>query len=163
FFTDTARYADLLLPATTFFEHKELQTSYGHHYLQISGKAIEPLGECKSNTDLFRELALRMGFSEACFRETVDEMIDGALRQPGGQPAPGRPASLEGITRERLEQEGHVRLNVGEGPYLPFAQGFYTPSGKAELYSGGLAAGGLDPVASFVPPRESRHTENARK
>jgi molybdopterin guanine dinucleotide-containing S/N-oxide reductase-like protein len=163
FFTDTVRYADLLLPATTFFEHKELQTSYGHHYLQISGQAIAPLGECKSNTALFQELALRMGFQEACFRETVDEMIDGALRQPGGQPAPGRPAALDGITRERLEREGHVRLNLGDGPFLPFAQGFFTPSGKAELYSGTLATAGMDPVASFVPPRESRHTENARK
>ena len=163
FFTDTVRYADLLLPATTFFEHKELQTSYGHHYLQISEQAIEPLGECKSNTDMFRDLAQRMGFPEACFRETVDEMIEGALRQPGGQPAPGRPAALEGITRERLEQEGHVRLNLGEAPFLPFAQGFFTPSGKAELYSGTLATAGMDPVASFVPPKESRHTENARK
>jgi anaerobic selenocysteine-containing dehydrogenase len=163
FFTDTVRYADLLLPATTFFEHKELQTAYGHHYLQISQPAIDPLGECKSNTDLFRDLALRMGFEDACFRETVDEMIDGALRQPGGQPAPGRPATLQGITRERLETEGHVRINVGDGPFLPFAQGFFTPSGKAELYSGGLAAAGMDPVASFVAPKESRHTENARK
>jgi anaerobic selenocysteine-containing dehydrogenase len=158
FFTDTTSYADLLLPATTFFEHKDLQKAYGHTYLQISQQAIEPLGECKSNTDLFRELAQRMGFSEPCFRETVDEMIDLALATP--HPRGWR----DGITRERLEQEGHVRLNFGNENHLPFAQGgFFTASGKAELYSAALAKAGLDPVASFVPPQESRHTEAARQ
>jgi anaerobic selenocysteine-containing dehydrogenase len=158
FLTDTADYADIVLPATTFFEHKELQTAYGHMHLQISNQAIAPLGECKSNTDLFQELAHRMGFTDECFNETVDEMIDGAL-SPENQNG-----SLEGISRQRLEKEGHIRLNVGEGPFLPFAQGgFSTPSGKAELYSADLAAQGLDPVASFVAPQESRHTENARR
>ena len=76
FFTDTTDYADIVLPATTFFEHKDLQTAYGHYYLQVSNQAIEPLGECRSNVDLFRALAQRMGFDEACFRESVDEMID---------------------------------------------------------------------------------------
>src|SRR5262249_7972952 len=161
FFTDTTSYADLLLPATTFFEQKDLQKAYGHCYLQISQQAIEPLGECKSNTDLFRELAQRMGFTETCFRESVDEMIDLALATP--HPRGWR----EGITRERLEKEGHVRLTFadnGGAVYLPFAQGgFFTASGKAELYSEALAKAGLDPVASFVPPRESRHTEAARQ
>lgn len=169
FFTDTARYADMVLPATTFFEHKDLQKAYGHYYLQMSNQAIAPLGECRSNTDLFRELAQRMGFTEDCFRETVDEMIDAALWSGNA----GRPATLEGITRERLEEEGHVRLNLPINrpseqsnfvPFLPFAQGsFPTPSGKAELYNGALARQGLEPVARFVAPVESRHTENARK
>ena len=69
FFTDTTDYADILLPATTFFEQKDLVKAYGHLYLQVSQQAIDPLGECKSNVDLFRELALRMGFDEPCFRE----------------------------------------------------------------------------------------------
>jgi len=164
FFTDTTNYADLVLPATTFFEHKELQKSYGHTYLQISQKAIDPLGESKSNTDLFRELAARMGFTEPCFKDTVDEMIDQALAKPHPR------GWLMGITRERLEKEGHVRLNFNcgrdsvDGPFLPFANGeFFTSSGKAELYSGTLAEAGLDPVASFAPPEESRHAEKARK
>src|SRR5437016_5503697 len=97
FFTDTTDYADIVLPATTFFEHKELQTSYGHYYLQVSDQAIAPVGEAKSNVDLFRELALRMGFSEPCFRETVDQMIDKAL--VSADPV------LQGIDRERLERE----------------------------------------------------------
>ncbi len=160
FFTDTTSYADIVLPATTFFEHKELQKSYGHYFLQMSNQAIAPLGESRSNTELFRELAQRMGFPEDCFRQTVDEMMDVALWS--GDSA--RPASLEGLTRQRLEHEGHIRLNVSNGPFLPFAEGnFPTPSGKAELYSETLAARGLDPVAGFVPPAESRHTANAKK
>jgi molybdopterin guanine dinucleotide-containing S/N-oxide reductase-like protein len=157
FFTDTTAYADLLLPATTFFEHKELQKSYGHYFLQMSDQAIAPLGEARSNTDLFRDLAQRMGFTDDCFRQSADEMIDLALA--GAHPRGWR----EGITRQRLEKEGHVRLNFGDGPFLPFAKGFFTASGKAELYSESLAAAGLDPVASFVPPRESRHAEAVRK
>jgi anaerobic selenocysteine-containing dehydrogenase len=169
FFTDTTDYADIILPATTFFEHKELQGAYGHYYLQISNQAIEPLGECKSNVDFFRELALRMGFDrgsdgDPCFRESVDEMIDGALNSGHEW--------FKGMTRERLESEPQIRLNFdGKGnsdaeaaPYLPFAAGnFPTASGKAELYSAQLAANGLDPVASFIAPKESRHSERAKK
>ncbi len=108
FFTDTTDYADLVLPATTFFEHKDLQKAYGHYYVQISSQAIDPLAECRSNVDLFRVLAERMGFDEECFRETDDQMIDAAL-------ASGDPW-LEGIDRERLEREPQVRLNFsGQG------------------------------------------------
>ena len=173
FFTDTADYADLVLPATTFFEHKELQTAYGHYYLQISEQAIDALGECRSNFQLFADLATRMGFSEGCFRQTVDQAIDSVLDREHPW--------LAGIDRERLEREGHVRLNFHHGdtetrrkeedsssprvtdsvvnaPFLPFANGgFTTPSGKAEFYSESLLAKGLDPVVAFTPPTESRH------
>ena len=181
FFTDTTDYADIVLPATTFFEHKDLQTAYGHYYLQISHQAINPLGECRSNVEMFRALAERMGFGDECFRETVDSMIDRALDSPNPW--------LKGITRDRLEQENHIRLNFeaneGRGalglggsetrphtgdrtgedarpPFLPFAQGnFPTPSGKAEFYSESLKRQGLDPVVAFRPPEESRHGANA--
>jgi len=171
FFTDTTDYADIVLPATTFFEHKDLQAAYGHYYLQVSEQAIEPMGECWPNMELFRALAERMGFKDECFSETIDEMIDGAL-------ASSNPW-LQGISREQLEREGHIRLNFngqrsvvcdqsktdGSGsdddsqkPFLPFAHGnFRTPSGKAELYSEAMKALGLDPVAEFKPPAESRH------
>ena len=102
FFTDTTDYADIVLPATTFFEHKDLVAAYGHYYLQVSSQAIEPLGECRSNVEVFRSLAHRMGFADACFSESVDEMIDGALESENPW--------LRGITRERLENEGQVRL-----------------------------------------------------
>jgi anaerobic selenocysteine-containing dehydrogenase len=170
FLTDTTDYADIVLPATTFFEHKDLQTSYGHYYLQISHQAMEPLGECRSNVDLFRALADRMGFDEPCFRESVDEMIESALSEENGElRSPGQPKAavptwfLQGLDRQRLEREGHVRLNVGEGAFLPFADGqFFTASGKAELYSESLRARGLDPVVSFTPPLESRHSNGTR-
>ena len=159
FFTDTTDYADIVLPATTFFEHKDLVKAYGHLYLQVSQQALEPLGECRSNVDLFRELALRMGFEDECFRETVDKMIESALSS--GVP------QLAGITRERLEREPQVRLNLhGDGsdkPWLPFANGFPTPSGRARLYDADLVAQGMDPVAEFVPPQESRHSPLAKR
>ncbi len=164
FFTDTTRYADLVLPATTFFEHKDMTKAYGHTFVQVSNQAIAPLGECRSNHDLFSDLAARMGFTEECFRQSVDEMIDLALQPGSGNPQ--LDSWLTGINRERLEQEGHARLNFGNGdvPFLPYAQGgFFTPSGKAELYSEALAAQGLDPVVSFIPPAESRHAEKARR
>jgi anaerobic selenocysteine-containing dehydrogenase len=159
FFTDTTDYADIVLPATTFFEHKDLQKAYGHYYLQVSDQAIEPLGECWANVEVFRALAERMGFKDACFAESIDEMIDGALDSSNPW--------LEGIDRKRLETEKQVRLNFsGQGsvasgesePFLPFAHGnFRTPSGRAELYSEAIKAQGLDPVAEFKAPAESRN------
>jgi anaerobic selenocysteine-containing dehydrogenase len=163
FFTDTVDYADIVLPATTFFEHKDLQGAYGHYYLQMSDAAITPLGECRSNVEVFRALAERMGFDDDCFRESVDEMIDAALHSENPR--------LRGIDRERLQREGHVRLNFENqlpdhgsqvSDFLPFAQGnFGTKSGKAELYSEAVKAQGLDPVAAFTPPDESRHGSKA--
>ncbi len=178
FFTDTTDYADIVLPATTFFEHKDLQTSYGHYYLQVSNQAMEPVGECRSNVEMFRALAVRMGFDDDCFRESVDSMIDRALESPN--------AWLQGITRERLERQHRIRLNfdtvpsrallggtdecvrphvardASSDPFLPFAQGnFPTPSGKAEFYSEALKRQGLDPVVAFTPPDESRHGSKA--
>ena len=159
FFTDTTDYADIVLPATTFFEHKDLQTAYGHYYLQMSHQAIEPLGECRSNVETFRALAIAMGFEDKCFRESIDEMIDSAMTSTNPW--------LTGIDRARLEKEGHVRLNFADGkdaaPFLPFASGnFRTASGKAELYSQSLASQGLDPVIEFTPPTESRHSPEAK-
>jgi len=176
FFTDTTDYADIVLPATTFFEHKDLQKGYGHYYVQVSNQAIEPPGECRSNVELFRGLAERMGFEEECFRESVDEMVDLALESDDPW--------MRGISRERLERE-HVRMNFGDRgarvrgqkaelrsagqpmaavptvePFLPFARGgFRTPFGKAELYSESLKSQGLDPVVEFRPPMESRHAK----
>ena len=169
FFTDTTDYADIVLPATTFFEHKDLQKAYGHYFLQMSQQAIAPLGECRSNLEMFRALAQRMGFEEDCFQESVEQMMDVALSSKNPW--------LREINRERLEKEGHVRLNfdgqvsgvgsrmLGDRPqaFLPFADGnFRTPSGKAELYSESLKALGLDPVVEFTPASESRHSAQAK-
>ena len=142
FQTDTADHADILLPVTTFLEHRDLYRAYGHYYVQLADAAVTPPGECRSNTDIFRALAARMGFTEPCFAETDDQMIDQAL--DSGHPF------LAGITRERLEREHSVRLEVSAPgtPFLPFAQGkFGTPSGKCELVPEALA---------YEPPVESR-------
>jgi len=156
FFTDSTDYADIVLPATTFFEQKDIQISYGHYYLQMSDQAIAPVGESKCNVEMFAELAQRMGFPEPCFRESIDQMIDGALDSPDPW--------LKGLDRTRLEREGHVRLNFGTQEFLPFANGgFATADGKARILNEDLVKLGLDPVAKFEPPIESRHSKQAGK
>ena len=100
FLSDTTDYADIVLPATTFLEHKDFQGAYGHYFLQMSEQAIAPLGEARSNIWLFRQLAERMGFTEPCFQDSVDDMIEQALNTP----------SIGGITREELERENRIRV-----------------------------------------------------
>jgi anaerobic selenocysteine-containing dehydrogenase len=143
FFTDTADYADVLLPAPTFLEVKDVQGAYGHLMAQVNEQAIAPLGEARSNVALFGELGQRMGFRETCFRDTDDELIDQALDTEHPW--------FAGITRERLEREGHVALQLpvdAQGEVLPFstAEWFGTPSGLGELV----------PVPEFQAPVESR-------
>jgi anaerobic selenocysteine-containing dehydrogenase len=148
FFTDTADYADILLPAPTFFETKDVQGAYGHLFVQVSNQAIAPLGEVRNNVAVFSELAHRMGFTEACFSDTVDDLIDQTLAP---QPHDHRAAWFAGIDRARLEREGHVPLQFpvdANGDTLPFSDSswFRTPSGKGELI----------PVPIFRAPQESR-------
>jgi anaerobic selenocysteine-containing dehydrogenase len=143
FFTDTADYADVLLPAPTFLEVKDVQGAYGHLFAQVNEPAIAPLGEAWSNVGLFGELGRRMGFTEACFSDTADDLIDQALTTDHPW--------MAGITRERLEREGHVALAMpkdSSGEVLPFstAEWFRTPSGKGEL----------TPLPVFVAATESR-------
>lgn len=138
FQTDTADYADILLPATTFLEHTDLYLAYGHYYVQLARPALPPRGEAKSNVEVFRLLAARMGFDDPEFAESEDDMMRGLL-------ASGHPY-LEGITLERLEGEGSVRLNLPE-PFLPFATGAATASGKFDLGA---------PELNYIPPVESR-------
>jgi anaerobic selenocysteine-containing dehydrogenase len=157
--TDTADYADIVLPATTFLEHKDVQGAYGHYYVQLSEPAIAPVGEARSNVRLFSALARRCGFTETCFRDTEDDLIAQALRAG----SPDQPELLRGITAETLHVAGgHQRLRFASeqlgSPFQPFADGvFPTPSGKIELYSESFAARGLDPLPGFVAPVESRN------
>src|ERR1700761_7692880 len=142
FFTDTTDYADVVLPATTFLEHKDLQGAYGHYFLQLSEQAIAPLGEARSNVWLFGQLGQRIGFTEPCFGDSVDDLIEQALA--------GR--ADDGLTRQELEAKKRIRVAS-----LPFADGvFATPSGKIEFYSSALAAQGMEPLPTFHPPDESR-------
>lgn len=142
FQTDTADHADIVLPATTFLEHTDAYLAYGHYYLQMARPALPRPGECRSNVEIFRALARRMGFDDPCFDESEDGMIRALL--DSGSPY------LEGITLERLEREHFVRLNLpenGDG-FLPFKEGgFGRPDGKCNL-----SAEHLD----YTPPAESR-------
>lgn len=142
FVTDTARYSDILLPVTTFLEQTDLYFAYGHYYIQMARPALPAPGECLPNFEIFRRIAHRMGFTDACFDESEDDAIRGLL-------ASGHPF-LAGITLERLEKERFIRLNVAPGnePYLPFAEGnFGTASGKCEFRAESLG---------YTPPIESR-------
>jgi anaerobic selenocysteine-containing dehydrogenase len=147
FLTDTARYADYVLPATTQLEHWDLMKSWGHAYLTLNQPAIAPLGEARSGTELFRRLAAAVGLDEASLQESDQELIRHAL-------ASGHPF-LRGITFERLREEGWAPLSIPE-PWMPLADGaFPTPSGKCELYSSALADRGIDPLPYYRAPAEA--------
>jgi anaerobic selenocysteine-containing dehydrogenase len=150
FQTDTADYADILLPATTQLEHLDVHGSYGHLYAQINRPAIAPLGEAKRNTQVFRLLARRMGFEPELFEASDEELVAEALSKQNG--------AFTGVTLDRLWEKGPARLNLPPD-YAPFADGgFGTASGKCELYSPALAARGLDPLPAYVPPHEDPQT-----
>jgi anaerobic selenocysteine-containing dehydrogenase len=145
FQTDTADYADIVLPATTFLEHDDIYFAYGHYYLQVARPVLPAPGETKSNVEVFRLLAGRMGFDDACFTDSEDDMIRALL-------ASEHPF-VKDITLEELDREHSVRLHIASNgdPFLPFAEGgFGTPSGRCEFKAETLA---------YTPPIESRHGE----
>jgi anaerobic selenocysteine-containing dehydrogenase len=152
--TDTADYADLLLPATMQTEHADLHYAYGHLYVAWNEPAVPPPGECLSNSEIFRRLARALGVTEPCVHDGDEDMARQLL-------ASDDPA-LAGITLERLKRDGWARLAV---PAAPFADGFRTKSGKLEFYSSRMAEAGLDPVPAYTPPYEAaqRDTERARR
>jgi anaerobic selenocysteine-containing dehydrogenase len=159
FQTDTADYADILLPATTQLENFDIHGSYGHLYVQVNEPAIAPLAEAKSNTDLFRLLAKKMGFEAALFDVTDEQLAEESLTTDGCQPAAYPPPDgFVGLSVNRLKRDGPARLNVPKD-YTPFAEGnFGTPSGKCELYSETMAKMGLDPLPTYTPPYEDPQT-----
>jgi anaerobic selenocysteine-containing dehydrogenase len=160
FQTDTADYADVLLPATTQLEHFDIHGSYGHMYVQVNDPAIAPLYEAKSNTDVFRLLAKRLDFEDELFQVSDEQLAVHALNgtpKPQGEHSDPLGAALQDITLTRLRQ-GPTRLNLPRD-YAPFAEGnFKTPSGKCELYSPQLAKQGLDPLPTYTPPLEDPQT-----
>ena len=139
FQTDTADYADYILPATTQLEHWDIHTTYGHTDVLLNRPAIAPLGQARPNTQIFRELAARMGFDEPCFDDDDETLC--------------RAAFGDRINFQTLLDRGFVTLPL---PDAPFAEGsFPTPSGKCEFFSESLAAQGLDGLPSHVPNHEA--------
>lgn len=148
FQTDTADYADILLPATTQLEHTDIHASYGHLYIVANNPAVAPLGEAKPNTEIFRQLARHMGFEDACFSDTDEELAAQAFDATHER--------ATGFDWSKLKETGWMRLNM---PAAPFANGgFPTPSGKCEFYSERMRQDGLDPLPAYVPPLESPAT-----
>ena len=148
--TDTVAYADIVLPATTQFEHLDLHHAYGHPWVQLNRPCLDPPGECRSNNDVFRGLANRLGFESNLF-EVSDEQL---ARDVLWENQESTPAALEGITVERLTEEGPMRLRISDDP--PFGEGnFPTPSGKCELHCQRLADDGFDSLPTWTPPAES--------
>jgi len=146
FQTDTADYADIVLPATTQLEHWDVHLAYGHHYVSLNQPSIEPLGESLPNSEIFRRLARAMRLEHECFADDDVTMIEQALASTS--------VKLSGVTFDALREKGWMRLNVPL-PYLPFAEGgFPTPSGKCEFYSQRMGDMGLDPLPAFTPPYE---------
>ncbi len=140
FQTDTADYADIVLPATTQLEHYDVHKSYGHLYMLANNPAIAPVGEALPNSEIFRRLAARMGFDEPCFRDSDEDICRSALAGKADW--------------EALKRDGWQRLAVPQR-FAPFAQGgFPTPSGKCEFHSAWLQQQGVDPLPFYNPPVE---------
>ena len=145
FQTDTADYADYILPATTQLEHWDVHLAYGHTDVMLNRPAIAPVGQARSNAQIFRDLAARMGFADPCFADS-DEAL---CRQAFGN----------AVDYALLERQGFATLSM---PDAPFAEGhFPTPSGRCEFFSARLAAQGLDGLPDHLPNHELQGT-NAR-
>ncbi|MDE3076614.1 MAG: molybdopterin-dependent oxidoreductase, partial [Chloroflexota bacterium] len=134
--TDTCRFADVVLPATSHWENTDLFKSYWHLHMAFAEPAIDRVGEAKPNVEVFRLLAEAMGFDDPCFRDTTEDIIEQALNNPANR-------SLQGVTLERLKAEGVIRLNVPER-HIPFTR----------FYSEAMARDGYDPLPAFVPLNE---------
>jgi anaerobic selenocysteine-containing dehydrogenase len=151
FQTDTADFADIVLPATTQLEHFDVHKAYGHCYVLANHPAIEPLGEARPNADIFRSLAARMGFDDEAFKASDRDIARDAM--DWGH------ACVGGATLEDVLERGWVRM---QHPPAPFAQGgFPTPSGRCEFWSDRLARQGLDPLPDHLPPYESIEADPA--
>ncbi len=147
FQTDTADWADIVLPATTQLEHWDVHLSYGHYQATLNRPSIAPVGESRPNSEIFRALAARMGLTDPCFQDDDLTLIQQALESPH--------ARMQGVTLDRLLTDGWVRLNVPR-PFLPYAEGnFPTPSGKCEFWSERLRDRGFDPLPTYTAPRET--------
>ncbi len=145
FLTDTARYADIVLPATMQIEHRDLLIAYGHLYVAWNEPAVPPPAECLPTTEIFRRLARELGLDAPALFDSDESIARQVL--DSGHP------SLAGITLEALKSRGSIRLNYPD-PFVPFATAFPTPSGKLEFVSDRMARAGLDPVAGYTPAHE---------
>ncbi len=154
FQTDTADYADLLLPTTMQPEHADLLNAYGHLYVLWNEPAVSPPGECLPSTEIIRCLARQMGLTDPCLYDSDEDLARAFLDTDH--------PSLKGITLEKLKAQGWARLNYPQ-PTLAYPHGFPTPSGKIEFYSQTAADAGFDPLPTYTPSQEVVDQELARR
>lgn len=140
FLTETAQFADLVLPATSSYETEDFYTSYWHNYVQIQKPVMEKYGESKSNVELFKLLATKMGFEEQAFQDSEEDMIRQALDFPENP-------YLKNITYESLSEHQFVKADMR--PLFPGK--LRTPSGKIELYSERMKQHGYEPLPTYTP------------
>ena len=146
FMTDTAKHADIILPATSQLEHFDIHRSYGHTHVMINHPAIPPIGEAKSNTDMFRALARALELTDPVFQESDEAMARNAFDW--------QHTVMSGASYDEIAEAGWFKM---KWPDAPFANGdFLTPSGKCEFFSSRLQDLGLDPLPAFIPPHEFR-------
>jgi anaerobic selenocysteine-containing dehydrogenase len=145
FQTDTADYADFVLPTTMQPEHADIHNAYGHLYLLWNEPSVLPPGECLPSTEIFRRLARHMGLTDPCLFDSDDDLARALLDSDD--------PSVQGITLERLKESGWVRLNY-PSPAPGYPRGFATPSGKIEFLSDRAAADGFDALPTFTEPLE---------
>jgi len=149
FQTDTADYADIVLPATTQLEHLDVIKPYGHYYMVANNPAIRPLGEAKPNTEIFRLLAKAMGFADPCFDESDAEIAQCAVATDWDFDA--------------VRAQGWKRIGSPKGVARFSDGGFDTPSGKVEFYSTAAQSQGLDPLPDYIAPLEDTRSELAQR
>lgn len=142
--TDTAKLADIILPATTSFEHADLYKSYWHTSLQWADAVIPRLGEAKPNIDVFKIIAKALGFKESCFSDSEEDVAKQALNIPYWRE--------QGITMDRLKKERFIMLNVPDRPFDEVS--FFTPSHKIEFKSEKVAELGLCDIPDYRPIKE---------
>ena len=152
FMTDTARHADVVLPATTQLEHLDAVFSWGHHYVTWNEPAIAPRGEAKPNTEAFRLLAARMRLDDPCFRETDEEMLASLFE-----------GALAGVTLDELRERGWVKIDLGQGPTPHAEGGFGTSDGRLALRADRLAKKGIDVLPFYDEPAEVADAALARR
>ncbi len=159
FLTDTARYADIVLPATTQLEHFDIHNAYGQFYVQSNNPAIAPLHEAKANNDVFRLLAKAMNLKAELFEIDDEELARQCLQPTDGPRGYPYKSAFDGVTLEATKV-GPVRLNVPVD-YAPYADGqFGTPSGKCEFYSERMKQLGFDPLPTYIAPHEGDFDES---
>ena len=170
FISDTAAYADIVLPAAMGAEIEDIILSWGHNYLSYTTKCIDPPGEAVSNREIFRRLATRMGFKDECLHWSDSECLEHFI--DWDSPA------CEGITLDVLREHGFARVNLGDpSTRAPHKEGnFPTDTGKCEMLAAGAANGNfvggpwrqmydgfqggepLDTLPDYLPSKENAET-----